>query len=61
MNKEDLKFVKLPDTPEMHELGKQMYAARNKTEREIVFTKMQNYFDRIGFPGDEDSLEVAND
>lgn len=54
MNKEDLKLIKLPNTPEMQDLGKQMYAARNKKEREIVFTKMQNYFDRIGFPGEEE-------
>lgn len=55
MSDKDLRFVKLPKTPEMFELNKQMYAARNRTEREIVFTKMQNYFDRIGFPGEEDN------
>jgi hypothetical protein len=54
MNEKDLRFVKLPDTPEMRDLANQMYVARNKVEREIVFTKMQNYFDRIGFPGEEE-------
>jgi hypothetical protein len=54
MNEKDLRFVKLPNTPEMRDLANQMYVARNKVEREIVFTKMQNYFDRIGFPGEEE-------
>ena len=53
MKKEDLKVVKLPNTPEMDDLTNQMAVARNKKEREIVFTKMQNYLDRIGFNPDE--------
>ena len=46
-------MVKLPNTPEMIDLTNQMAVARNKKEREIVFTKMENYFDRIGFNPDE--------
>ena len=53
MKTDDLKVVKLPKTPEMMEFFKQMGVARNKKEREIVFTKMQNYFDIIGFNPDE--------
>jgi hypothetical protein len=53
MRTDDLKMVKLPKTPEMLELSNQMAVARNKREREIVFTKMQNYLDRIGFNPDE--------
>ena len=53
MKTDDLKMVKLPKTPEMIELSNQMSVARNKREREIVFTKMQNYLDRIGFNPDE--------
>ena len=53
INKDGLKMVKLPDTPEMADLTTQMAVARNKKEREIVFTKMQNYLDRIGFNPDE--------
>ena len=53
MKTDDLKMVKLPKTPEMIELSNQMAVARNKREREIVFTKMQNYLDRIGFNPDE--------
>ena len=53
MKTDDLKMVKLPKTPEMLELSNQMAVARNKREREIVFTKMQNYLDRIGFDPDE--------
>ncbi len=53
INKDDLRLVKLPNTPHMHELNQQMYAAKNVREREAVFTKMQNYFDKIGFPGKE--------
>jgi hypothetical protein len=53
MKTDDLKMVKLPKTPEMLELSNQMAVARNKREREIVFTKMQNYLDRIGFNPDE--------
>ena len=44
INKDGLKMVKLPNTPEMADLNNQMAVARNKKEREIVFTKMQNYF-----------------
>lgn len=53
INKDGLKMVKLPNTPEMAYLTNQMAVARNKKEREIVFTKMQNYLDRIGFNPDE--------
>jgi len=53
INKDGLRMVKLPNTPEMIDLTNQMAVARNKKEREIVFTKMENYFDRIGFNPDE--------
>ena len=46
-------MVKLPNTLEMINLNNQMAVARNKKEREIVFTKMQNYLDRIKFNPDE--------
>ena len=53
INKDGLRMVKLHNTPEMIDLSNQMAVARNKKEREIVFTKMENYFDRIGFNPDE--------
>jgi hypothetical protein len=54
INKDGIKMVKLPNTPEMVDLANQMAVARNKKEREVVFTKMQNYLDKIGFNPNEE-------
>ena len=56
INKDDLRLVKLPNTPHMHELNQQMYAAKIVREREAVFTQMQNQFDTIEFLGEQQGI-----
>jgi hypothetical protein len=44
----DIKMVKMPSTPYMAELNRQMEAARTEEQRSAVFARMQEYMDKLG-------------
>ena len=47
-NSKDIKMVKMPTTPYMAELNRQMETARTEEQRSAVFAKMQEYMDKLG-------------
>lgn len=44
----DIKVVKMPTTPYMAELTRQMENAKTEEQRSAVFAKMQEYMDKLG-------------